>query len=75
MFASRVMATSVSFESAVEKPDSLRTHLLIELNLNETIAATNFLAVGTLLDKLILGTYIDPVIVECISRPSRGEFF
>lgn len=60
-------AISVEYDSAFEKPVSLRPHLLIELNYTELAKPTQTQEVGLLLDRLLSGSYMAPLKLECVS--------
>ena len=57
----------VEYESAFSKPSSLRPHLLLELNHSNLRAPSELHKVGLLLDKLISGSYISTIEIECVS--------
>jgi len=59
----------VTYESAFEKPDALRSHLLIELNLTPLAVPTKQRSIGLLLDKLIGGAYVGAFSIECVGLP------
>ncbi len=60
-------ALDVSYDSVFEKPHSLRSHLLIELNFATPGDATIDMPIGALLDRLAKGAYTDPLLIECVS--------
>jgi hypothetical protein len=60
-------ALDISYASVFERPDSLRTHLLFELNHTELTDDTTTLTVGTLFDRLAFGAYRGGIDVECVS--------
>jgi hypothetical protein len=59
----------MSYESAFEKPEALRSHLLIELNYTPVAAPIGKMPIGLLLDKLAMGDYANPFDVDCIGLP------
>ncbi|CAG2161315.1 nucleotidyl transferase AbiEii/AbiGii toxin family protein [Cupriavidus numazuensis] len=59
----------VSYESAFDKPEALRSHLLIELNHAPLGFAADKMPIGLLLDKLAAGDYANPFTVDCIALP------
>lgn len=60
-------AISVEYESAFEKPVSLRSHLLIEMNYTVLANPTQMKTIGLLLDRLMRGGYTKPFTLECVS--------
>lgn len=60
-------ALDVSYGSVFEKPDSLRPHLLFELNHAELAEETVTLPIGTLFDRLAFGGYRGAIDIECVS--------
>lgn len=57
----------IEYESAFDKPSSLRPHLLLELNHTILRAPTVRHKVGLLIDKLTSGSYRSPIQIECVS--------
>ncbi|MES2262664.1 MAG: nucleotidyl transferase AbiEii/AbiGii toxin family protein [Pseudomonadota bacterium] len=60
-------ALDISYGSVFEKPDSLRPHLLFELNYTTLADETATLPIGALFDRLAFGAYRDPIDIECVS--------
>ena len=60
-------ALDITYDSVFEKPDSLRPHLLFELNYTTLAAETAMLPIGALLDRLAFGDYRDAIDIECVS--------
>lgn len=60
-------ALDISYGSVFAKPDSLRPHLLFELNHTEFADGTATLPVGALFDRLAFGAYRDGIDIECVS--------
>lgn len=60
-------AIIVEYESAFEKPVSLRPHLLIEMSCMVLANSTQTKEIGLLLDRLMTGEYDKPFEFECVS--------
>jgi predicted nucleotidyltransferase component of viral defense system len=60
-------ALDITYESAFDKPDSLRPHLLFELNHTTLADETTCIPIGALFDKLAHGAYAAPFDIECVS--------
>ena len=58
---------NVKYESAFEKPESLRAHLLIEMNYANLIDPIQTKDVGLLLDRLENGSYLKTLQLACVS--------
>lgn len=58
---------TVQYESAFEKPESLRAHLLIEMNYTTLVMPTQTNGVGLLLDRLKSVGYSKPLQLACVS--------
>ena len=60
-------ALDISYSSVFDKPDSLRPHLLFELNYTALAAETATLPIGALFDLLAFGAYKGGIDIECVS--------
>lgn len=67
MDANNYSRLDIEFESAFDKPESLRPHLLVEMNYTKLAKEPEMRGVGLLLDTLVSGTYSSPLNVECVS--------
>jgi hypothetical protein len=57
----------IEYESSFEKPESLRAHLLIELNYTELANSTQKNDIGLLIDQLLRVPSPSPLKLECVS--------
>lgn len=60
-------ALDITYGSVFKKPDSLRPHLLFELNHTALTAETTKLPIGALFDRLAFGAYKNALEIECVS--------
>lgn len=60
-------ALDITYDSVFAKPDSLRPHLLFELNHTTLAAESTSLPIGALFDRLAFGAYKDALDIECVS--------
>lgn len=60
-------ALDITYDSVFAKPDSLRSHLLFELNHTALAAETTTLPIGALFDRLAFGAYKNALDIECVS--------
>jgi predicted nucleotidyltransferase component of viral defense system len=67
--SNRYTALRVNYDSVFERPESMRAHLLVELNFSPIIEPVVLLPVGLLLDRVIHGAYLSSVDLPTIGLP------
>jgi predicted nucleotidyltransferase component of viral defense system len=65
--SNRYTALDITFEPVFPKPESLRPHVLVELNYTTLAGPTEIRKAGALYDRLLTGSYKNSMDVECVS--------